>query len=241
MNDFEFEFECDQDWDAMEGDGAVRFCGECKRHVYNISDLDAQTAERVAADPTECIRVAARADGSVFQANGKLWGLLLPAAVIAGCMNEPAESVEPVISPISVEAPKAKLEVFEPVKTVDPALRKPDRSTRVTFDEAMARAGAVQSERNVREGSFYEECSATHERGGRDPIRVVDAMQRLEEIQHDRDVRTGTENPVSKRTMREMMQEIDFINSPNRMGRRRLPTKREPNKKADVTIIQKGE
>lgn len=240
MNDFEFEFECDQDWDAMEGDGAVRFCGECKRHVYNVSELDTPTAERVAADPTECVRVAPRADGSVLQANGKLWGLLLPAAIIAGCMNEPAESVEPITKPISVEAPVAKLEVFEPVKTVDPELRKPDRSTRVTFDEAMARAGAVQSERNVREGSFYDACTTTEDRGGRDPVRVVDAMWRLEEIQKERDVRTETENPVIKKTMREVMQEIDIVNS-HRMGRRRLPKKRVPNQKADVIMIQKGE
>ncbi len=213
MNNFEFEFVCDQEWDAMDGDGPVRFCGECERHVYNISELDVSTAARVADDPSECVRVQTRADGRVLQANGVLWGMLLPAAIVAGCIGEPAESVPRVIS---VEAPVAKLEIIplEPVKTVDPALRRPDRSTRVTFDEAMARAGSVQSDRNAREGSFYAACAEAE--SGRDPLLLTDLNRRLTDVQHARDQRTGTENPVSKRTLEGVLSELEVI----QMGRR---------------------
>jgi hypothetical protein len=83
----------------------------------------------------------------------------------------------------------------------------------------------VQSDRNVREGSFYEECSLMEDRGGRDPIRMVDAMWKLEEIQRERDVRTETENPVVKKTMRQVMLENEIINAV-RVGRRRAPTNR---------------
>ncbi len=59
---------CQVSWDAMKGDERVRFCGQCSRHVYNLSAMSADEA----ADLVEhhegrlCVRFYRRADGTVL-------------------------------------------------------------------------------------------------------------------------------------------------------------------------------
>lgn len=36
---------CQTDWEAMRGDERVRFCGQCEKHVYNLSQMTCQQAE----------------------------------------------------------------------------------------------------------------------------------------------------------------------------------------------------
>src|SRR4051812_30567591 len=59
---------CDASWEAMEGDERVRFCGECRKNVYNLSALPRAEAERVLAEREGpmCIRLYQRADGTVM-------------------------------------------------------------------------------------------------------------------------------------------------------------------------------
>jgi hypothetical protein len=62
---------CSADWDAMPGDGRVRSCGDCKKNVYNISEL---TEAEIAALVVEregklCVRFYRRRDGSVLTAD----------------------------------------------------------------------------------------------------------------------------------------------------------------------------
>jgi hypothetical protein len=62
---------CDANWDSMFGDERVRFCGQCKLNVYNLSDMTKIEAERLVAraDGRLCIRYYMRRDGSILTNN----------------------------------------------------------------------------------------------------------------------------------------------------------------------------
>lgn len=36
---------CHADWDKMEGDSQVRFCGGCRKNIYNLSEMDSDEAQ----------------------------------------------------------------------------------------------------------------------------------------------------------------------------------------------------
>jgi hypothetical protein len=58
---------CTAPWEAMTGDDRTRFCGECQRHVYNLSDLSRTEAE-ILIQQTEgqlCVRYFRRRDGTI--------------------------------------------------------------------------------------------------------------------------------------------------------------------------------
>jgi hypothetical protein len=60
---------CNVSWDEMQGDERVRFCGSCEKHVYNLSEMAGDEAERLLAQHTEgsvCVRLYRRADGTVL-------------------------------------------------------------------------------------------------------------------------------------------------------------------------------
>lgn len=60
---------CNVDWDSMTGDERVRFCGQCKRNVYNISEMsrgEAATLMRKSESELPCIRMYKRRDGTVI-------------------------------------------------------------------------------------------------------------------------------------------------------------------------------
>lgn len=62
---------CTVGWDSMEGEGErVRFCGQCKFNVYNISDMSKKDAEaflqaKIGNERT-CLRLYRRADGTIL-------------------------------------------------------------------------------------------------------------------------------------------------------------------------------
>ena len=59
---------CPADWDAMYGNDRVRFCGECKLNVYNLSGMTRDEAESLIIN-TEgrlCVRFYRRRDGSIL-------------------------------------------------------------------------------------------------------------------------------------------------------------------------------
>lgn len=59
---------CTADWNKMVGNEAVRFCGECKLNVYNLSSLNQAQAEDL-IQKTEgklCVRYFKRKDGTVI-------------------------------------------------------------------------------------------------------------------------------------------------------------------------------
>lgn len=59
---------CPASWDAMEGDEKVRFCGQCRLNVYNLSGMDKKAAETLVSQ-TEgrlCVRYFERTDGTIL-------------------------------------------------------------------------------------------------------------------------------------------------------------------------------
>jgi hypothetical protein len=59
---------CSANWDSMTGDDRARFCGQCEKHVYDISSMGAEEAEAFlrGAGGEACLRIYRRADGRVL-------------------------------------------------------------------------------------------------------------------------------------------------------------------------------
>lgn len=62
---------CSADWEQMTGDERVRFCGACRRHVYNLSEMTAPEAEALIREREGnfCGRIYRRADGTIITAD----------------------------------------------------------------------------------------------------------------------------------------------------------------------------
>jgi len=59
---------CTASWEAMEGDEKVRFCGQCRLHVFNLSAMDVEEAAALIAqkDGRLCVRFYRRRDGTTL-------------------------------------------------------------------------------------------------------------------------------------------------------------------------------
>ncbi|WP_437735115.1 hypothetical protein [Sorangium sp. So ce1335] len=62
---------CTARWEEMAGDDRVRFCRHCEKHVYNLSEMPREEAERLvrAAAGDLCVRLYQRADGTLLTAD----------------------------------------------------------------------------------------------------------------------------------------------------------------------------
>src|SRR5262245_14282400 len=68
LDDLRVAAPCPASWDDMTGNERVRFCGSCRLHVYNLSEMARDEAERLVRE-TEgrlCVRFYRRADGTVL-------------------------------------------------------------------------------------------------------------------------------------------------------------------------------
>src|ERR1043165_184240 len=117
---------CTADWDQMAGDDRKRFCGQCGRHVHNVSAMtSAERAEFAKpANQHECIAYIYRANGTPMDLS--IWtrlrryvpflrlvrwsalAALLPA-VLTGCMGVPPGGRELVLPlpPRETQSPSA--------------------------------------------------------------------------------------------------------------------------------------
>lgn len=62
---------CHVNWDEMTGDEQTRFCNQCQKSVYNLSEMSRDEAERFMIEKTHkqgkvCIRMYVRHDGTVI-------------------------------------------------------------------------------------------------------------------------------------------------------------------------------
>ncbi len=59
---------CTADWAKMTGDDRVRACGDCKKNVYNLSELTRFEAEALIVEKEGklCVRYFQRADGTIL-------------------------------------------------------------------------------------------------------------------------------------------------------------------------------
>lgn len=62
---------CPAQWELMEGQGNVRFCLQCRKNVYNISEMTADEASDLIAKTQGhlCVRLFRRDDGTVLTQN----------------------------------------------------------------------------------------------------------------------------------------------------------------------------
>ena len=62
---------CPANWDSMYGNERVRFCGECRLNVYNLSAMSRAEAEQLIgqAEGRLCVRYYRRRDGSIITQN----------------------------------------------------------------------------------------------------------------------------------------------------------------------------
>ncbi len=67
----EVERPCTRDWSAMKGTDCVRFCGHCRKNVYNLSGMSRAEAQRLldVHEGDVCVRLVRRADGTVVTAD----------------------------------------------------------------------------------------------------------------------------------------------------------------------------
>lgn len=68
LQDVTIALPCQADWNLMQGDEQVRFCGECQLNVYNLSGMSRDAAEALILN-TEgrlCVRFFQRSDGTVI-------------------------------------------------------------------------------------------------------------------------------------------------------------------------------
>ena len=58
---------CTVTWDSMRGDDNIRFCGECRLNVYNLSGMSTRDALSLVArrEHRVCVRFYRRPDGTV--------------------------------------------------------------------------------------------------------------------------------------------------------------------------------
>lgn len=61
---------CRARWEDMEGDERARFCGQCRKHVYNLSAMTAEAADRLVREKEGklCGRFFVRPDGTMLHA-----------------------------------------------------------------------------------------------------------------------------------------------------------------------------
>ncbi len=61
---------CHSRWEDMDGDERVRFCGQCQKHVYDLSVLTADAAAALvrAKEGNLCAQFYQRADGTILHA-----------------------------------------------------------------------------------------------------------------------------------------------------------------------------
>lgn len=59
---------CPADWNRMEGDERVRYCGQCKLNVYNIAAMSRNEAESLIRENEGrlCLKIYRRKDGTVI-------------------------------------------------------------------------------------------------------------------------------------------------------------------------------
>ena len=85
------------------GDDAVRFCRHCSLHVYNLSAMTREAAERLVAgrEGRVCVRMYRRADGTVITADcGGGWKLA--ARRQGGSRTAMAVTLSAVLAPLGL-------------------------------------------------------------------------------------------------------------------------------------------
>src|SRR5574338_505505 len=59
---------CPADWSKMSGDERARMCGQCNKHVFNLSQMSRSDAEELIIEKNGslCVRYYQRKDGTIL-------------------------------------------------------------------------------------------------------------------------------------------------------------------------------
>ena len=114
---------CKANWDEMVGDHRKRFCHDCHKHVYNVSEMSFEEAEVFLrqANGDACVRLYRRKDGTVMtndcpvgvrtkrirRAVGTVVGTGLAAAGLVTLHYEIKDRIEVIPFARRVKAPQA--------------------------------------------------------------------------------------------------------------------------------------
>lgn len=71
LDDIRVASPCHERWDAMTGDEQSRFCGSCRKNVYNLSSMTREAAEALvrSKEGDLCVRFFRRTDGTILTAD----------------------------------------------------------------------------------------------------------------------------------------------------------------------------
>ena len=85
---------CHADWATMSGDERKRFCGACKKHVHDLSELTEAEATTLLKEPGTCTRFRTDAAGEVIFADTPMLQVLArqaaALAITATMVSTPA-------------------------------------------------------------------------------------------------------------------------------------------------------
>lgn len=131
---------CHADWSAMDGDRQKRFCGECSKHVHNLSAMTEPEAKAVLTTVEQpCVRYTCNPDGTIrfrptsrrvflartgMVAGGLMIGGLPAAASVAPIESGEACGSKSLFDRLS-EAFWSLFEEPEPVLMGEPAIAEP--------------------------------------------------------------------------------------------------------------------
>lgn len=136
---------CNAGWDNMKGDDRVRYCGLCKKNVYNLSDMSRADAVALIRekDGEMCARYYRRPDGTILTDNCPVglrairnrvrWATIAAsAAFIAIGAFVGLRSAKAAGVPIREVQPFKAMQTVQPVKAIvdwlDPVLVAPPPS-----------------------------------------------------------------------------------------------------------------
>jgi hypothetical protein len=111
LRQVKIEAPCSENWDAMSGNEAKRFCAGCGCNVHNIAEMSAQDAEILLKSKGRiCTRIETDADHRVLTRDGWIPRLLLAGAVAATAASGAAQSTlkGKILSPKSVQSSPSK-------------------------------------------------------------------------------------------------------------------------------------
>ncbi len=75
---------CHANWDAMSGDERQRFCGECQKHVHDLTEMTPEEAQQLFENSagTPCVRFVPDETGAPIFKNTPAWRRLLTAGAL---------------------------------------------------------------------------------------------------------------------------------------------------------------
>ena len=113
---------CSAAWDEMAGDERVRFCGQCRKHVYNLTVLSPDEVGRLVQEKEGrfCGRIYQRRDGMALSANCPVGVARIRRALLAssGALAMLFLAVPVVAAALRRIAPDAPLWKREPWATI---------------------------------------------------------------------------------------------------------------------------